>query len=128
MAVAGDNCFVQYRRTQVSGVRLSYIAVTVENGDKRGWIFGGFAENEPINVDVGLTSMFTTRCFHGAELISACAGLLVSSVDIALPGGIRMQLNLPNLPANSLLVYRLTPKYDPDSFCSCTSFVTGSVS
>ena len=29
MAVAGDNCFVQYRRTQVSGVRLSYIAVTV---------------------------------------------------------------------------------------------------
>lgn len=39
----------------------SAIAVTVDNGDKRGWIFGGFSENEPMNVHVGLTS--TLRVF-----------------------------------------------------------------
>ncbi|TBU33000.1 PGAP1-domain-containing protein [Dichomitus squalens] len=78
----------------------SYVAVTVENGDKRGWIFGGFAETEPINIEVGLTS------------------LLVSSVDVAVPSGIRWQLNLPNLPANSLVVYRLTPRYDPNPSCT----------
>ncbi|PIL37457.1 hypothetical protein GSI_01151 [Ganoderma sinense ZZ0214-1] len=79
----------------------SYVAVTVENGDKRGWVFGGFSEDEPVDVHVGLTS------------------LLISTVNVAVPNGIRVQLNLPILPANSLIVYRLTPKYDPKS--SCTS-------
>ncbi|KAI0722323.1 PGAP1-domain-containing protein [Cerioporus squamosus] len=78
----------------------SLVAVTIENGDRRGWIFGGFAESEPLKVDIGLTS------------------LLLSTVDISLPSSIRVQINLPIVPANALLVYRLTPGYDRESSCN----------
>ncbi|RDX53754.1 PGAP1-domain-containing protein [Lentinus brumalis] len=84
----------------------SLVAVTIERGDRRGWVFGGYAESEPMNIDVGLTS------------------LLLSSVDISLPSSIRVQINLPIVPANALLVYRLTPGYDQESSCTSESVLS----
>lgn len=46
----------------------SYVAVTVDNGDKRGWVFGGFSENEPVDVHVGLTSKLTFLHYCQSEL------------------------------------------------------------
>ena len=49
----------------------SHVTVTIENGDRRGWVFGGFAECESIDINVGLTSTFTaTRGFAATKLPS----------------------------------------------------------
>ena len=34
----------------------SFVAVTIEDGDRRGWVFSGFAGSEPLDVDVSLSS------------------------------------------------------------------------
>ncbi|KAI0751124.1 PGAP1-domain-containing protein [Daedaleopsis nitida] len=79
------------------------IAVTVESGDRHGWVFGGFTESEPIEVRATLSNF------------------LLSSVDVRLPSTIRTQVNLPFMPAHSLLVYRMTRGYDPESSCTPSS-------
>ncbi|KAI0638526.1 GPI-inositol-deacylase [Trametes polyzona] len=76
------------------------IVVKIDGGDGRGWVFGGFADSEPVVADVGL------------------ARLLLSTVRVLIPNGIRTEVQLPKLPANALLVYRVTPHYNPESSCS----------
>ncbi|KAH9899517.1 GPI-inositol-deacylase [Cubamyces lactineus] len=83
----------------------SRIAVKIEGGDGRGWVFGGFTTGEPVVANLGL------------------AGLLFSSVNIPVPQSIRTEIQLPGLPANALIVYRLTPKYDSDSSCSADALL-----
>ncbi|KAI9064870.1 GPI-inositol-deacylase [Trametes sanguinea] len=83
----------------------SRVAVKIEDGDGRGWVFGQFVPSEPVVTKVGLTS------------------LLLASVRIAVPSDVRIELHLPALPANALLVYRLTPGYHPDSVCSADSLL-----
>ncbi|KAI0371559.1 GPI-inositol-deacylase [Pilatotrama ljubarskyi] len=78
----------------------SHIAVKVDDGDRRGWIFGGFVDGASIVEDVRL------------------ANLLLSSVWLPVPNGVRTEIRLPGLPANALLVYRATPRYHPESSCS----------
>ncbi|KAI9000694.1 GPI-inositol-deacylase [Trametes punicea] len=78
----------------------SHIAVKIENGDGRGWVFGGFASCEPVLANVNLAS------------------LLLSSLRIQVPSGVRTGISLPALPANALLAYRLTPGYHPESVCT----------
>lgn len=41
----------------------SQIAVSVEDGDGRGWVVGGFADSEPIHVDVGFASAYSVPQF-----------------------------------------------------------------
>ncbi|KAI0329552.1 GPI-inositol-deacylase [Cubamyces sp. BRFM 1775] len=81
------------------------IAVKIDGGDGRGWVFGGFATKEPIFADISL------------------AGLLLSSVNIPVPHGIRNEIQLPRLPANALIAYRLSPKYDSGSSCSADALL-----
>ncbi|KAI0775903.1 GPI-inositol-deacylase [Trametes elegans] len=83
----------------------SHIAVKIEDGDSRGWVFAGFADRIPEIAELSL------------------ARLLVSSVSIPIPDGVHTELQLPNLPANALLVYRLTPRYHPDSTCSAETLL-----
>ncbi|KAI0355362.1 GPI-inositol-deacylase [Trametes cingulata] len=78
----------------------SHIAVKVDDGDRRGWVFGGFVDGAPVVEDVGLASV------------------LLSPVQIPVPNGVRTEVQLPRLPANALLVYRATPRYHPESSCS----------
>ncbi|KAI0650404.1 GPI-inositol-deacylase [Trametes meyenii] len=78
----------------VSPMPSSYIAVRVEGGDGRGWIVGGFADSEPLVTKIGLRSV------------------LLSPVTLPIPNGLRTEVHLPTLPANALVVYRVTPKFD----------------
>ncbi|KAI0677215.1 GPI-inositol-deacylase [Trametes maxima] len=78
----------------------AYIAVKIEGGDGRGWIVGGFADSEPLVTNISLRSV------------------LLSPVVLPIPNGLRTELHLPTLPANALLVYRVTPKFDAAASCS----------
>ncbi|KAH9855008.1 GPI-inositol-deacylase [Lenzites betulinus] len=85
---------------EVPLIARSHVAVKIDSGDGRGWVFGGFADSEPVVAEFGL------------------AQVLLSSIRIRMPNGVRTEVQLPTLPASALLVYRLTPRYDPDSLCS----------
>lgn len=95
----------------------SQVIVKVEFGDGKGWVFGGFANSEPVLADFGLTSEFiSSRVLLASSRQQT--GILLSSIRVPLPNGIRTEVQFPSLPANALLVYRLTPGYDPESTCS----------
>ncbi|OSD04507.1 GPI-inositol-deacylase [Trametes coccinea BRFM310] len=83
----------------------SRVAVKIEGGDGHGWVFGQFVPNAAVVVEVGLKS------------------LVLSSVRISVPSGIRTEIYLPSLSANALLVYQLTPEYHPDAACSADSLL-----
>ncbi|KAH9943147.1 PGAP1-domain-containing protein [Epithele typhae] len=76
------------------------VMVTLEEGNKHGWVLGGFVNGEPENANVGLLS------------------LLFSSWEVDVPAGIRTHINIPGLLSNSLLVYSITPVVDQSSDCS----------
>lgn len=102
---------------EVSLVPRSHVAVRIESGDNQGWVFGGFADSEPVVAEVGL-SRTSKPPFCAIYSSYQHAELLLSSIRVAIPNGIRTEVLLPKLPANALLVYRLIPRYDPDSSCS----------
>lgn len=47
----------------------SSIVVKIDSGDKKGWLFGGFADSEPVLAEVGLSSRFIPR---GVRCIPSC--------------------------------------------------------
>ncbi|KAI0658506.1 GPI-inositol-deacylase [Cubamyces menziesii] len=83
----------------------SRVAVKIDGGDGRGWVFGGFVTDRPVVADSGL------------------AELVFSSASIPVPQSIRTEIQLPSLPANALIVYRLTAGYGLGSSCSADTLL-----
>ena len=100
-----------------------HVVVTVEDGDKRGWVFGGFADREPLKVDVGLPSQYMPH-LPRLSCLNQFSGLLVSPISIVLPNSIRTQVIFTKLLANALIAYRIRPGAAPGSTCNCESLLS----
>ena len=74
-----------------------YVALRVEGGDGRGWVVGGFVEDEIVVNDAATKTPFISRVSTKLSRSS-----------------LRVQVTFPNFVSNALLVYRLDAKMAPD--------------
>jgi hypothetical protein len=107
-----------------------WIGVKVDNGEDESWVVAGFNQKEEI------TNVLSTTCTSAAfnpelefkfELCTILALLFRNAfVDVKADDSLRLDINLPRLLSNALIVYRLVPHFQMPLHCTGENEVTGS--
>ncbi|EIN10779.1 PGAP1-domain-containing protein [Punctularia strigosozonata HHB-11173 SS5] len=87
---------VVYFEADVTAAPNGWVALRVQGADGRGWVAAGFEPGDALLNDAGTFDL--------------AIGKTLVNVD---PTALRTRIHLPNLLANVLLVYRLTPIMQP---------------
>lgn len=96
-----------------------WVGVKADNGEDESWVVAGFNHKEEI------TNVFSTTCTSVAlnpkmEVRCVILALLFHNVfvDIKADDALRLDIHLPQLLSNALIVYRLTPHFQMPLHCA----------